>query len=114
MTSHIFMPWSSLQLGDKPLSKSSPFLPFSSSYRDKSPPTNLITTGTRRPKTCETHQLHQLQDAGNRRKVLYVELDPVEAVVGLGLSGRPGGRGTARWRRMALVNRNDRFRHHGY
>lgn len=28
MTSHIFMPWSSLQLGDKPLSKSSPFYHF--------------------------------------------------------------------------------------
>lgn len=112
------MPWSSLQLGDKPLSKSSPFYHFlrhiMTNHASESPPTNLITTGTRRPKTCETHQLHQLQDAGNRRKVLHVELDPVEAVVGLGLSGRPGGRGTARWRRMALVNRNDRFRHHGY
>lgn len=57
-------------------------------------------------------QLHQLQDAGNRRKVMHVELDPVQTVVRLGL-GSGSGTGTARWRRLALVNRNDRFRHHG-
>lgn len=55
-------------------------------------------------------QLHQLQYSGNRREVVHVELDPVEAVVRLGL-GLAGG---TRWRRLALVNRNDRFRHHGF
>lgn len=56
-------------------------------------------------------QLHQLQYAGNRRKVLHVKLDPVQAIVRLGLGS--SGPGIARWRRLALVNRNDRFRHHG-
>lgn len=80
---------------------------------DEQEPVGSAEQGRRRARHADDaeQQLHQLQNTRNGLEVLEVKFNPVQTVIWFGLARRIGPR--RRRRRVALVHRDNRFRHHG-